>query len=138
MDQNHINMKIKKISDVLIYPKNVNTEDRDTYDWYDFSGGYEIDNHSINEWMQDCLDGVREDLLLGVDKASYYVRSGNTMVTLFAYKQQNGTYNLDYTVTNNYMSAGIDEYDPLEDVEFVQVAGEIAAGDKTVGEINGG
>jgi len=134
-------MKIKNIKDVLVYPKNVHTEGQteDTFDWYDFSGGYEIDDHSVNEWMQDCLESVREEILQGADKASSYIRSGNTMVTLFAYKQEDGTYSLDYNVTHNYMSANtIYGYDPLEDVEFVQVAGEIAAGGKTAGEINGG
>jgi len=120
-------MKIKKISDVLVYPKNVQTEDRDTYDWYDFSGGFNVDNETVNEWLQDCLDSVREEILQGADKASSYIRSGNTMVTLFAYKQEDGTYSLDYNVTHNYMSSNtIYGYDPLEDVEFVQVAGEIA------------
>ena len=122
MDQNHIKMKIKKISDVLIYPKSVNTDDQETYDWYDFSGGFEVDNETVNEWMQDCLNSVREEILQGADKASSYIRSGNTMVTLFAYKQEDGTYSLDYSVTRNYMSANtIYGYDPLEDVEFVEI-----------------
>ena len=122
MDQNHINMKIKNINDVLVYPKNIQTEDRDTFDWYDFSGGCDIEHDTVNEWMQDCLESVREEILQGADKASSYVRSGNTMVILFAYKQEDGTYDLDYSVTNNYMSAGIAGYDPLEDVEFIRVA----------------
>lgn len=116
-------IKIKNLQDILPYPGKTNDDvyPGESYHWYDFSNGADVYSDQINEWMQECLDSVRRELLTGTgDKASSFVRSGNTAVFLFAFKEEDG-YSLSFHVTKNYIAAEISGYDPLEDVEFVRV-----------------
>lgn len=119
-------MRIKTLYDVLPYP-GVTSNDRDflrdddlTYDWHDFSVGVDVDSFTINQWLQDCLDSCRERMLKGEEQVSSFVRSGNTIVTLFAYLHD-GTYDLHFIVTKGYLSGEISGYDPTEDVEFEKI-----------------
>jgi hypothetical protein len=118
-------IKIENLRDVLPYPGRTqnDTWPGEDYHWYDFSGGVDVDDYVINGWMQDCLNSVRKELLEGKDSASSFVRSGNTAVFLFAYKneEEEDNYSLSFNITKKCICGEISDYYPLADVEFIRV-----------------
>jgi hypothetical protein len=112
--------KFEKVEDVLVYRRTLGFNEG-TDQWYNFSHGSDVDDASINDWMQQAFSGIRGELLQGVEKTFSFVRSGNSMVLLTAYRQDDGTYELSFVVTHGYRIADISDYDPSVDVDFVPV-----------------
>jgi serine protease inhibitor len=108
-------MKIYKIKDFLSYP--------DHTDWYDFSNGVDVSSDRINEWMQECFESIRKEILSkdNQGKASTYIRSGNSTVIVFAYRNEDLTYDIDFIVTKNYIHGEVFGWNPIEDVEFEKI-----------------
>jgi len=108
-------MKIYQIKDFLSYP--------DHTDWYDFSNGSDVDSDQINEWMQECFESLRSQILSkdNQGKASTYIRSGNSAVIAFAYQNDDSTYDIDFIVTKNYINGEVCGWNPIEDVEFEKI-----------------
>jgi hypothetical protein len=80
-----------------------------------------MEDAQINSWMQDAFAHIRPELVHGVDKTFFTIRSGNTMVLLTAYRQEDDTYELSFVVTKSYKIAEIYNYDASVEVEFVPV-----------------
>lgn len=110
--------KFEKVEEVLVYRCDAGF-DGDRANWYDFSNGSNVGDSEINRWMQELFVGIRADLVKGIDKTFGYMRSGNTLVLLTAFRQDDGSYELSFVVTKNYKVADYIDYDPSVDVDFV-------------------
>jgi hypothetical protein len=112
--------KFEKVEEVLVYRCDAGFEE-DRGVWYDYSHGSNMEDAQINSWMQDAFAHIRPELVHGVDKTFFTIRSGNTMVLLTAYRQEDDTYELSFVVTKSYKIAEIYNYDASVEVEFVPV-----------------
>ena len=107
-------MKIYQIKNFFNYSNREN--------WHDFSAGSDVGDDQINQWMQDCFEVLRDQILNDkLEKASTYTRSGNTAVIAFAFMNEDSTYNIDFIVTKNYTHGEIYDWNPIEDVEFEKI-----------------
>ncbi len=71
-------------------------------DFEDFSTGVNVNNKEINEWIQDNIKDIREQIYNGQRNPHHITLCGNTALIIVAYKQPNEKYIFDIIVAKNY------------------------------------
>lgn len=73
-------MEIRKIK----YPYDADSEGEN--EWYKFGssdGAVNVEDERVEEWVNDCINSVKEQLENGIESPYAFTASGNTMVICF-------------------------------------------------------
>jgi hypothetical protein len=89
--------------------------------WYDFGKGVDVGADQINEWISEGLARIRMEYLKGDESPSTYAMSGNTLVAIFGFTDDDGSHNVNIFVSKSHKKMEIDNLETLVDVEFVEI-----------------
>ena len=91
-------------------------------EFYSFADGVDIADIEINRWIGECFESLRLQFLEDPTKGHHsYIASGNTMVILWGYPQDDGTFDVTINVSKNYSTYDIFGFDPLVGEGFIRI-----------------
>ena len=73
-------------------------------DFFDFTKGVDCSNGELNTWINACYEHIKKEIKKGVVSPHACQRTGNSVVTMLAYKQDNGNYTIEVNVSKAYYS----------------------------------
>lgn len=71
--------------------------------YFDFTNGVDCSNEEINQWIDEGLVRIKQEIKDGIENPSADCRTGNSMMHINAYKQTNGLYTVCVKVSKSYM-----------------------------------
>lgn len=72
--------------------------------FYDFKDGVNIKDEEIKKWIQKCLLRLKEKISKDEKRKDFHLStsSGNTLITIEAYRQENRSFTIYINVTQDY------------------------------------
>lgn len=91
--------------------------------YFDFANGVDVGEYMVNQWIEEGLKFIGEQIKNGVEKPSTYSMSGNTLVTIFAYKSsEEGKWDVSVNVSKDHKQASLYKIDVIEEPGFVTIS----------------